>query len=78
MIWRMDTMKVSRNGTISLPADWRRGVGNPSQVGVSVNADGNLVVFPVGVETVFGKYAHLSASSDDVRAVRDVEIEAGE
>ena len=71
-------MKVSRNGTISLPADWRRQAGNPSQVGLRVDVDGNLVVFPIGVEAVFGRYAHLAASSDDVRRQRDAEIAMGE
>lgn len=74
----VDTMKVSRNGTISLPADWRRQAGNPAQVGLRVDVDGNLIVFPIGVGTVFGKYAHLAASSDDVRRQRDAEIAIGE
>ena len=74
----VDTMKVSRNGTISLPAGWRRKAGNPGRVGIRLDHEGNLVVFPVGVEVVFGRYAHLAASSDDVRAVRDAEIAAQE
>lgn len=70
----MDTMRVSRNGTISLPAEWRRQAGNPAQVGLRIDADGNLIVFPIGVAAVFGKYAHLNTSSDEVRRQRDAEI----
>jgi hypothetical protein len=43
-----------------------------------VDEGGNLVIFPLGVETVFGKYAHLAASSDDVRRQRGEEIANGD
>jgi bifunctional DNA-binding transcriptional regulator/antitoxin component of YhaV-PrlF toxin-antitoxin module len=74
----MFRIKVSRNGTIRLPAEWRRQAGNPAEVGLRVDADGNLIVFPVGGEIALGEYAHMAASSEDVRRLRDREMATGD